>query len=101
MNKIICDKCKKPLVVSKAYKERTIGKNVVEKYLKCHSCGAEYTILLIDDYVRDKMKEIKELSINGNIHDLSERLDRIKAIQEDARAHSKELELIYKRDSKA
>lgn len=96
MAKIICDECMKTIDVGKAYKERHYKDGIVERYIKCDKCGTEYTALFIDDYVREKMKEIRDLRISGDINDLSERLKKSAKLSEDARAHSKELEKKYK-----
>ena len=97
MAKIICDECKKTIDIGKACKERHYKDGIVERYLKCDKCGKEYTALFIDDYVREKMKEIQNLRTSGDINDLSERLKKSDKLAEDARAHSKELEKKYKR----
>lgn len=96
MAKIICDKCMKAIDVGKACRERNYNDGVVERYIKCDKCGAEYTALFIDDYVREKIKEISDLRTSGNINDLSERLKKSARLSEDARAHSRELEKKYK-----
>lgn len=96
MAKIICDKCMKAIDVGKACRVRNYNDGVVERYIKCDKCGAEYTALFIDDYVREKIKEISDLRTSGDMNDISERLKKSGRLSEDARAHSKELEKKYK-----
>lgn len=96
MAEIICNECMKTIDMDKACKERHYKDGVVEQYIKCDKCGAEYTALFIDDYVREKIKEIRNLRTSRDKNDISERLKKSAKLSEDARAHSKELEKKYK-----
>lgn len=98
MNKAstICDNCQKPFIVEQ--KERYLDKDVRQKYIKCSNCGKEYTVLIIDQYVQERINEVKKIVINAGDHKQAIRaLEKKKLLVEEARKRDKELREKYKR----
>jgi PHP family Zn ribbon phosphoesterase len=98
MNKAstICDKCQTSFIIEQ--KERYLDKDVRQKYIKCPKCGKEYTVLIIDQYVQERINQVQKIVINAGDHKQAIRaLEKKKLLVEEARKRDKELREKYNR----
>lgn len=98
MNKAstICDNCQKAFIIEQ--KERYLDKDVRQKYIKCPKCGKEYTVLIIDQYVQDRINQVQKIVINARDRKQAIRaLEKKKLLVEEARKRDKELRKKYGR----
>ena len=63
---IICDVCGKEIDYANTISTRTIakdaeGRDVIEQFFTCQSCGAHYTIMIIDSKMKIMIQKRKQL----------------------------------------
>ena len=56
----ICDKCSATFTIE--IMERTFDESVIQKFFICPNCGKEYTVLITDKDLREKIGKRKRLS---------------------------------------